>query len=383
MLWSSLGHIPILTHMLSLCSIKLLFNHKTPNFAAIKAVKALPSQMSLPAQCHTKIVPLSTYNWGQDGPFKFNDRLPFNPVVYNLIASFHAITFWVCFELTIHLFSTFKQRGSMYFWYVSKNSYLYHFVLTIRSILLTTWAIVMITIFEDLVIFVVPLSAMAVFAFQRVFAAFVYSGFSMVLYSRLHLVTQDSRLLRTIFWTIVATGVAFNVPSILNICIPSTLRDGLLFKMFSGTDIAFTLQDIILGSMYLYLFNRFARGGSLERRDRETMTLLIIAQMVILITDAASTILIYMHFYVLRLTITTLHLRHQAQARVCSSEPALCTEKFNASLNVGESAHSRSSAINSKGADWLARLPKFTTRGTRIAALWTEHGTRGEAAVDS
>lgn len=66
----------------------------------------------------TEFVPFSTYNWGQNGPYKLTARLPWNPIVYCLIASLHAIAFWMSLELTIHLFYTFKRQGTLYFWYV-------------------------------------------------------------------------------------------------------------------------------------------------------------------------------------------------------------------------------------------------------------------------
>lgn len=91
--------------------IKQLLNHIFSTFAA-----SVP--LSLSTDLHAEFIPLPTYNWGQNGLYKLSNRLPFNPVVYCLIASFHAFTFWVCLELTIHLFFTFKRRESMYFWYV-------------------------------------------------------------------------------------------------------------------------------------------------------------------------------------------------------------------------------------------------------------------------
>lgn len=161
----------------------------------------------------------------------------------------------------------------------------------------------MTTIFEILVLWVVPFSNVAVLGTQRVFSAFMYTGFSWVLYSRLHLVTQSSKVLRVVFWTIIATGVTCNLPSILNICIPSLLRNPMLFNIFSGTDVVFTVHEIVLSSMYIYFFYQFARGGSLEPRDRATLMLLVIAQIVILLSDAATTVLIYIHFYVLRMAL--------------------------------------------------------------------------------
>ncbi|RDI84993.1 hypothetical protein Vi05172_g4917 [Venturia inaequalis] len=161
----------------------------------------------------------------------------------------------------------------------------------------------MTTIFEVLVLWVVPFSNIAVLGTQRVFSAFMYSGFSWVLYSRLHLVIQSSKILRIIFWTIVATGVSCNLPGILDICIPSLMRNPKLFEIFSGTDIVFSVQEIVLSSVYIYFFYQFARGGSLEPRDRATLTLLVIAQMVIILSDAATTVLIYIHFYILRMAL--------------------------------------------------------------------------------
>lgn len=184
-----------------------------------------------------------------------------------------------------------------------------------RPILLTTWAIVLTTIFDDLVIWVVPFSNIAVVAVQRVLTATMYVGFSMVLYSRLHLVTQSSKLLRTLFWTIIATGISCNLPSILNICISSLLRNTKLFKVLSGTEIAFTLQEIVLSSMYIYLFYQFACGGTLEPSDRETMALLIIAQVVILVSDVSTTVLLYLHFYLLRIALDpfTYDIKHRLE----------------------------------------------------------------------
>lgn len=127
----------------------------------------------------------------------------------------------------------------------------------------------------------------------------------MVLYSRLHLITQNSRLLRSLFWTIIATGISCNLPIILNISIPSLLRDTTLFNVLSGMEIAYTLQEIVLSSMYIYLFYQFACGGTLEPRDCETMILLILAQIVIFISDVATTVLIYVHFYFLRMVLAS------------------------------------------------------------------------------
>jgi hypothetical protein len=159
------------------------------------------------------------------------------------------------------------------------------------------------TILEDLVIWVFPLSNLAILAVQRTSTAIVYAGFSVVLYSRLHLITRNLTLLRAIIWTIIATAILCNLPNILNMCIPSLLRNPLVYKITYGSQVVFALQEVMLSSLYIYLYYKFVRGGSFEPRDKMTFILLILAQIVILVSDVGMIVLIYVRLYLGRMAL--------------------------------------------------------------------------------
>src|ERR1700712_5750921 len=80
-------------------------------------------------------------------------------------------------------------------------------------------------------------------------------------------------------------------------------------------NILFALQEIILSSMYVYLFFRFVRGchetrathphqlSTFSKRDRRTLILLILVQLVVLITDTTMVALAYLQFSLLRMAM--------------------------------------------------------------------------------
>jgi hypothetical protein len=136
----------------------------------------------------------------------------------------------------------------------------------------------------------------------------MYAAFAMVLYSRLHLVTTNQKLLRAVLYTIIATGVIFNIPNLLFLCIPVLYQSLIMFQVTYSLNIVFALQEIILSSMYIYLFFKFVRAGRVEGsrfspRDKTTFKLLILAQLVVLISDVAMVVLIYIRYNLLRMTM--------------------------------------------------------------------------------
>lgn len=158
---------------------------------------------------------------------------------------------------------------------------------------------------------------------------FMYFGFNLVLYLRLRLFTDNSKFLRGVLWTIITTGIICNVPSILNVCMPSPLRNSLVFLSFIRIQncIHFA-RECPFKSVYISFFYQFAPGESVEARDKGTLSLLIIPQIVIPFSDVATTVLIYTLFYVLRMGTGPLHVCHQAQTRVRRAESVGRTQRI-------------------------------------------------------
>jgi hypothetical protein len=104
---------------LKLASVLIWFHYR--RFSSHTHTKLVSTYSMDVTMREPDFVPLALYNFGQHGPFKrVTARLPWNPIVYCLIAAFHAITYWMCLELTIYVFCTFQRRSKLYFWYVAE-----------------------------------------------------------------------------------------------------------------------------------------------------------------------------------------------------------------------------------------------------------------------
>jgi hypothetical protein len=155
----------------------------------------------------------------------------------------------------------------------------------------------------ELIIFVLLLSNLVILGIQRTTTTITYVSFSMVLYSRLHLVTRNQTVLRGVLYTIIAFALLLNIPSILSLCVPTLNQRTTLFQAIYYLNFIPAVQEIALSTMYIYLFFRFARAGSFEPKDKITFLLLTVAQLVILVSDVAMIALIYNRCYVLRMML--------------------------------------------------------------------------------
>ncbi|KAL3450202.1 hypothetical protein BJX65DRAFT_305657 [Aspergillus insuetus] len=114
--------------------------------------------------------------------------------------AFLAIAAYNAFELLIWIFHFFKRRRGLYFW----------------SILTCTISIALFTLTSFLQYF-----RLAPFAFTGVAIAIAFPSLlaaqSLILYSRLHLISTPGALLRFIFWGIIITSILFLTPFAINL----------------------------------------------------------------------------------------------------------------------------------------------------------------------
>ena len=64
-------------------------------------------------------VPFSRYNW----TFARIGWLPWNSVALCLIVSFCAIAYWMCIELIVWVYITYKWHSGLYFWSTVVTTY--------------------------------------------------------------------------------------------------------------------------------------------------------------------------------------------------------------------------------------------------------------------
>jgi hypothetical protein len=158
-------------------------------------------------------------------------------------------------------------------------------------------------------IFILPVKSPA-FSVPYTFAQiFILTGFGLVLYSRLHLITNNTVLLRCLLGMIIVIAFLGHTMSFVQLAIISlnkTLLSRSIMHAISWLDVIFTLQDLILSVAYVYLYWRHMRDSEAfanersKRRDATTFKLLIAANSVVLLLDIIQNVLLCLKIYIAR-----------------------------------------------------------------------------------
>jgi len=102
-------------------------------------------------------------------------------------------------ELTVRVFYTFRKWSGLYFW----------------SVLITTWGVTLHAIGFILKICVPSCNWIFSTVLAEIGWVSMVSGFSVVLYSRLHLVVRNPRVLQLVLAMIITDAFLFHVPTIV------------------------------------------------------------------------------------------------------------------------------------------------------------------------
>jgi hypothetical protein len=190
------------------------------------------------------------------------------------IAGFFAIAVFNVLEINVLIFSTFKRRTGLYFW----------------SLLIASWGI--------------PLHATGFLLkfFQLcgndyVNATLVIIGWysmvtgqSMVLYSRLHLITEKRRI-RWVLVMIIVDFFLFHVPTTVLFygCNSSNSRPFLTpYAIYEKIQLtAFSLQEFIISALYIWEARKMLQSiGSIKKEEaRSVMVHLILVNILMIVMD--------------------------------------------------------------------------------------------------
>ncbi|KAF2096804.1 hypothetical protein NA57DRAFT_78396 [Rhizodiscina lignyota] len=214
--------------------------------------------------------------------------IPWDATIYCLIAAFHAVAVWAALEMTLQVFTTFRRRNTLYFW----------------SLLACSWGTIGLTVSFDLKLFALTKSIYWAFLTAPTWVAMT-TGFSFILYSRLHLITTNITLLRTVFWIIIVDGFLFHTPVIVSEFLIGPFGTK-FYEYASYCEIAFVVQEFAISSLYLFLFRKFHHDEPIVKgRTLSTFLLLILAEMIVLLCDILMLVGLYAHYYVPRMMIQT------------------------------------------------------------------------------
>lgn len=169
---------------------------------------------------------------GQTGPIHVSRGIAM------VIAALFALSCFNVLEITISTFTTFNRRRGLYFW----------------SMLIATWGTLLHAISGFLRYFALaPNFAMCVLICIGWFA--MVTGQSVVLYSRLHLVTSHSRYLRFVLYMIIFDACALHIPTTILFLGSNHGVTGFIapFNIYERIQLTgFSVQETIISSLYIW-----------------------------------------------------------------------------------------------------------------------------------
>ena len=215
-----------------------------------------------------QFVSLSSYNWSI-GNF---DILQWNPTVYCLVASFFAVSLWLALELSVQVYCTFKRHRGLYFW----------------SILIVACGIALHTIGLLLKLLVASANPIASTALAKIGWIMDTTGFSVVLYSRLHIIVQNQRTLRLVLAMIIVDAVLFHTPMIVFLMGLSLHKDwdSYVTPFEYMQVVGFSIQETIISCIYIRKTAKFLKS-CYSHQMHKVMRMLIAVQVAVVLIDIA------------------------------------------------------------------------------------------------
>ena len=212
-----------------------------------------------------------------------------NNAILKALTAFSAIAWYNAAELIILVLVVFKKYTGLYFW----------------SLLITSISVIPYALGGWLKLVDTDVSPYVSVSLLSISWMIMVPGQSFVLYSRLHLITQNQKLLRAVFWMIVVNAIVLCIPtSVLtygsNSDKPSLFLHG--FQIMEKIQMTcFSIQELIISGVYLYEIRRILsivyEGGT-----RQLMYELLIINVIIIGLDVALLAVEYLNLYEIETT---------------------------------------------------------------------------------
>ncbi|OXV07938.1 hypothetical protein Egran_04298 [Elaphomyces granulatus] len=239
-------------------------------------------------------VSTSQFDWS----FARTYPLPWNQTIWSIVAVFSAVPLWMNIELTVWVLYVFRRYSGLYFW----------------SILITTWCIALHAIGYVLKECVPDCNWILSTLIVEIGWVGMVTGFSMVLYSRLHLVNftiKNPHILRITLIMIITDAFLFHTPTIVfQFGLANQSRHdqyaSYLHVMERIQIMGFSLQEITLTSIYIYGTLQIIKS-SLNSKIRTTMVFLILIQVMVMCCDISVIALDYANYYMLKAVVQSFY----------------------------------------------------------------------------
>ncbi|KAI2470658.1 hypothetical protein F4781DRAFT_390155 [Annulohypoxylon bovei var. microspora] len=278
------------------CRRSLLFSSPNYRYSSVSSVRKfippliaiyirISSQMSNVQNITVPWVPLDEFDWS----FARSGPLPWNLTVWSIIAVFTALPIWTTVELTFWVFYTFEKWRGVYFY----------------SVLGTTWGVTIHAVGFVLKFCVPEVNWIISTILSEIGWVAEVCGFSIVLWSRLHLVIPGhTKLLRYVLAMILINEVVIGVPTIVFqflVSGPATHSKYVThMEIMERVQImVFSLQETIISGIYVWGTMQLLKL-SLNTKAKTTLAFLIIVQVLVVLADVLVVVLDYLGYYTLK-----------------------------------------------------------------------------------
>ena len=236
------------------------------------------------------MAPLEAIPEGESG-----GAIPVDKGIYMAIAAFTAVAWYNVAELNVQVFLTFKRHRGLYFWSLLISSY--GCVLHALGFLLKFFQLVSdqqsLNDYVSVTIITIGWYCMV-------------TGQAVVLYSRLHLVVREQRILRGILAMIIIDAICFHIPTTVltyGLNTPSYPKYVHAFNRVEKLQMtAFSLQEFIISGVYVYSTIRLLKPVY-HGRTRKVMTQLIWINLIIIGMDVCLLAMEYSNIYEIEATL--------------------------------------------------------------------------------
>ena len=218
------------------------------------------------------------------------EAIPYDTADYMAIAAFTAVAWYNVAELNVQVFLTFKRHRGLYFWSLLISSYgcvLHALGFLLKFFQLTTNDYLSVTIIT------IGWYAMV-------------TGQAVVLYSRLHLVVREQRILRGILIMIIVDAICFHIPTTVLTYGSNTTGNSnytAAFKVVEKLQMtAFCLQEFIISGVYVWSTIRLLKPVY-HGRTRKVMMQLIWINLIIIAMDVSLLAIEYSNIYEIEATL--------------------------------------------------------------------------------
>ncbi|KAL9626750.1 MAG: hypothetical protein Q9204_007067 [Flavoplaca sp. TL-2023a] len=220
--------------------------------------------------------------------------IPFQKATFMAIAAFTAVAWYNVMELNIQVFLTFKRHRGLYFWSLLISSY--GCVLHALGFLLKFFRL---TGPKDEYVYIsVTIITIGWYA--------MVTGQAVVLYSRLHLVVREQKILRGILAMIIVDAICFHIPTTILTYGANSNNYMKYLKAFNVVErlqmTAFCIQEFIISGVYVYSTIKLLRPVY-HGRTRKVMMQLIWINSIIIAMDVLLLGMEYSYYYEIEATM--------------------------------------------------------------------------------